>query len=81
MRTSSNDIRRGNMGTHPSKEQDSSRTNKDGKSMLNITYRDRKTNIWIREETNVTDAIEQVIGQKSHRAEVDLGRARQPDTR
>ncbi len=32
MRTSSNDIRRGNMGTHhPSKEQASSRTNKDGK--------------------------------------------------
>ncbi len=32
MRTSSNDIRRGNMGTHhPSKEQASSHTNKDGK--------------------------------------------------
>ena len=36
MRTSSNDIRRGNMGTHrPSKEQASSRTNKDGKEYVN----------------------------------------------
>ena len=29
------------------------------RSMLNITYRDRKTNIWVREKTNVTDVIEQ----------------------
>ena len=35
MRTSSNDIRRGNMGAHhPSKEQASSRTNKDGKEYV-----------------------------------------------
>ncbi|KAK2189674.1 hypothetical protein NP493_100g07014 [Ridgeia piscesae] len=35
MRTSSNDIRRGNMGTHhPSKEQASSRTNKDGQEYV-----------------------------------------------
>ena len=35
MRTSSNDIRRGNMGTHhPSKEQASSRTNKDEKEYV-----------------------------------------------
>ena len=30
------------------------------RSMLNITYRDRKTNIWVREKTKVTDVIEQV---------------------
>ena len=34
------------------------------RSMLNVTYRDRKTNIWIREKTNVTDVIEQVRRQK-----------------
>ena len=35
VRTSSNDIRRGNMGIHhPSKEQASSRTNKDGKKYV-----------------------------------------------
>ena len=26
--------------------------------MLNITYRDRNTNIWVREKTKVTDVIE-----------------------
>jgi len=31
MHTSSNDIRRGDMGTQPNKEQGSSRTSKDGK--------------------------------------------------
>ena len=30
------------------------------RSMLNITYRDRKTNIWVRETINVTDVTEQV---------------------
>ena len=30
------------------------------RSMLNITYRDRKTNISVREKTKVTDVIEQV---------------------
>ena len=35
MLTSSNDLRRGNMGTHhPSKEQGSSRTNKNGKEYV-----------------------------------------------
>jgi len=29
-------------------------------SMLNITYRVRKTNIWVREKLTVTDVIEQV---------------------
>ena len=32
--------------------------------MLNITYRDRKTNIWIRVKTKVTDVIEQVRRRK-----------------
>ena len=30
------------------------------RSMLNITYRDRKTNIWVRKKTMVTNVIEQV---------------------
>ena len=30
------------------------------RSMLNITYQNRKTNIWVREKTKVTDVIEQV---------------------
>ena len=34
------------------------------RSMLNITYRDRKTNIWVREKTKVTDVIEQVRRRK-----------------
>ena len=34
------------------------------RSMLNITYRDRKTNIWAREKTQVTDVIEQVKRRK-----------------
>ena len=40
-------------------------------SMLNITYRDRKTNIWVKERTKVTDV----------KMEVDLGRAHQQNTR
>ena len=61
LHTSGSDIRHGNMGTHhPSKEQASSCTNKDGKSTLNIIYRDRKINIWVREKIKVTDLIEQV---------------------
>ena len=34
------------------------------RSVLNITYRDRKTNICLREKTKVTDVIEQVRRQK-----------------
>ena len=30
------------------------------KSMLNITYRNRKANIWVRAKTKATDVIEQV---------------------
>ena len=33
-------------------------------SMLNITFRDRKTNIWVTEKTKVTDVIEQVRRRK-----------------
>ena len=33
-------------------------------SMLNVIYRDRKTNIWVRDNTNVTDVIEQVRSLK-----------------
>ena len=38
------------------------------RSKLNITYRDRKTNIWVREKTKVTDVIEQVRRRKWTRA-------------
>ena len=34
------------------------------RSMLSITYRDRKTNIWVRKRTKVTDVIEQVKRRK-----------------
>ena len=34
------------------------------RSMLNITYWDRKTNIWVREKTKVTAVIEKVKRQK-----------------
>ena len=34
------------------------------RSMLNITYRDRQTNIWVREKTKVTDVIELVRRRK-----------------
>ena len=34
------------------------------RNMLNITYRDRKTNIWGRKKTKVTDVIKQVKRRK-----------------
>ncbi|KAK2162844.1 hypothetical protein NP493_1498g00002 [Ridgeia piscesae] len=34
------------------------------RKMLNITYRDRKANIWVRENTKVTYAIEHVRSRK-----------------
>ena len=54
------------MGAHHHQEQASSRTTqtKMERSMLNITYRDRKINIWVREKTKVTDVIEQVRRRK-----------------
>ena len=56
MCTSSNDIRRGNVAR---KEQLAVAQTNMEMSMLNITYRDRKTNIWVREKTKVTEVIEQ----------------------
>ena len=34
------------------------------RSMLNITYKDRKTNIWVREKTKVVDIISNVRKMK-----------------
>ena len=44
--------------------------------MLNITYMDRKTNIWIRDRTKVEDIISNV-----RKNEVALGRTHQPHQR
>ena len=63
MHTSSNDIRRENLGTHhPCKEQASSRKTKMERRMLNITYRDRKNNHL--GKTKVTDVTGHVRRQK-----------------
>ena len=51
MRTSSNDIQRGN------KEQTSSRTNTDGKVYVKHHIPGQKTNILVREKTNVTEQV------------------------
>ena len=61
-----NDIRRGNMGPHhPCKKYKLAATQTNMKrSISNITFRDRKTNIWVREKTKVTDMIEQVRRRK-----------------
>ena len=65
MRTSSNDIRRGNMDSHQlNKEQASSRSSRDGKEYVNLHIAGRKTNIWVRKKTKVTDVIEQVRRRK-----------------
>ena len=64
MRTSINNIRRGDMGTHhPSKEQASSRTNTDGKECVKHHIQVQKTNIWVIEK--VTDMMEQERSRKS----------------
>ena len=87
MRSSSYDIRHGNMGTHhqsigqvyyscvlpamtyaaetwaltsQAKNKLAAAQTKMERRMLNITYRDRKRNIWVREKTKVTDRIEPV---------------------
>ena len=61
MHTSSNEIRLGNMGTHhPSKEQASSRTNKDEREYIP----EQKTNIRVREKTKFIDMIEQIRRRK-----------------
>ena len=65
MRTSSNDIRRGNMGTHhPSKEQASSRTNKVGKEYVQHHIPEQKNKHLGLRKTKITDEIEQVRRRK-----------------
>ena len=66
MRTSSNDIRCVKMDTHYANNKNkltAAQTKKEG-STLNVTYRSRKTNIWVREQTKVIDVIEQVRRRK-----------------
>ena len=46
------------------------------RSMLNITYKDRRTNIWVRERTKLIDIIYTV-----RKNEMVLGRAYQPPQR
>ena len=46
-----------------------------GRSMLNITYRERKTNIWVRERTKVR------YNQQCENNEMVPGRAHQPPQR
>ena len=46
-----------------------------GRSMLNITYKDRKNKIWVRERTKVIDII------SNEKNEMVLGRAYQPPQR
>ena len=48
------------------------------KSMLNITYKDRRTNIWVRERTKLIDIIYIIHCEKN---EMVLGRAYQPPQR
>ncbi len=65
MRTSSNDIRHGNIGTHqPRKEQASSRTSKDGKNYVTQHIPGQKNKHLVREKTKVTDVNEQVRRRK-----------------
>ena len=45
------------------------------RSMLNITYKDRKTNVWVRERTKVR------YNQECEKNEMVLGRAYQPPQR
>ena len=67
MRTSSIDIRRGNTDSHhPSKEQASSHTNKDGKEYVKHHIPGQKKPTWVRETTKSTDRTKQ-------KTEVDLG--------
>ena len=61
MHTSSNDIRRGNMGTTTqAKNKLAAAQTQMARNVLNITYWERKPNIWVKEKTQVTDVIEQV---------------------
>ena len=65
MRTSSNAIWCGYMGTHhPSKEQASSRTSKDGKEYVKHHISEQKIKHLDKRKDNVTDVIEQIRRQK-----------------
>ena len=77
MRTSSNDIRRGIMGTHhPSKEQAHNRTDKDGKEYIKMYIRRQKNKrLGKRKDKRYRR------GKTNQKTEVDMGRARQQDTR
>ena len=62
--------RRGNMGTHhQTKNMLAAAKSKMERSMVNFTYRDRKTNIWVRVKTKVTDKSK----DNSQKTEMDLG--------
>ena len=50
--------------TTPAKNKLAAAQTKMERSMLNITYRERNTNTWVREKTKVTDVIEQVRRRK-----------------
>ena len=66
MRTSSNDGNRSETWAFTSQVNNNLAVihTKMKRTMLNITYRDRQTNIWVREKTKVTDVIEQVRRRK-----------------
>ena len=77
MRTSNNDTRRGNMGTHqPSKEQASSRTNIDGKEYVKNHIPGQKNKHLCKKKDKGHRR-----GCTSQKTEADLDRARQQDTR
>ena len=62
--TSSNDIAETCALATQAKNKLAAAQTKMERSMLNITYRDRKTNMWEREKTKVTHVIEQVRRRK-----------------
>ena len=64
VRTSSNAILRGNKGTRHPQAKNKLAAAQTKMERLNITYRDRKINIWVREKTKVTDVTEQVGRRK-----------------
>ena len=62
MHTPCNDICSGNLDTkleNGEKKLAAAQHNME-RSMLNITYKDRKTNKWVREQTNTHDTLETV---------------------
>ena len=57
MHTSSNDAETWTLNTQAKNKLAAAQT-KVERSMLNITYRNRKINIWVRDKTTATDMIE-----------------------